>query len=106
MSNATHEFTASNFNREVLRADQPVLVFFTAPWSGPCKSLTPIVERIADEVDGKATVGMLNIDASSEVAKKYRVRSVPTVMVFRGGQKTGEHIGLTTRDKMIKLLGV
>ena len=100
------EFTHENFDSEVLQSDLPVLVDFTATWCGPCKALAPIVEKIADEFEGKIRVGKLDIDASRPIAEKYRIRSVPTVMVFRGGQKTGEHIGLTTRDKIVKLLGV
>ena len=101
-----HEFTHDNFDSEVLKSDLPVLVDFTATWCGPCKALAPIVEKVADEFQGKVKVGKLDIDASRPIAEKYRIRSVPTVMVFRGGQKTGEHIGLTTRDKLVKLLGV
>ena len=100
------EFTHDNFDNEVLQSDLPVLVDFTATWCGPCKALAPIVEKIADEFQGQIKVGKLDIDAARPVAEKYRIRSVPTVMVFRGGQKTGEHIGLTTRDKLVKLLGV
>ena len=101
-----HEFTDANFEKEVLQSDLPVLVDFTATWCGPCKALAPIVEKIADELEGKVKVGKLDIDAARPIAEKYRIRSVPTVMVFRGGQKTGEHIGLTTRDKLVKLIGV
>ena len=100
------EFTHENFESEVLQSDLPVLVDFTATWCGPCKALAPIVEKIADEFEGKIKVGKLDIDASRPIAEKYRIRSVPTVMVFRGGQKTGEHIGLTTRDKLVKLLDI
>lgn len=100
------EFTHENFDTEVLQSDLPVLVDFTATWCGPCKALAPIVEKIADEFQGQVKVGKLDIDASRPVAERYRIRSVPTVMVFRGGQKTGEHIGLTTRDKLVKLLGI
>jgi thioredoxin 1 len=101
-----HEFTHDNFDAEVIKSDLPVLVDFTATWCGPCKALAPIVEKIAQEFDGKIKVGKLDIDASRPIAEKYKIRSVPTVMVFRGGEKTGEHIGLTTRDKLVKLLGV
>jgi thioredoxin 1 len=104
-SKNVHEFTHANFETEVLKADLPVLVDFTATWCGPCKALAPIVEKLADEFQGKLKVGKLDIDASSAVAEKYRIRSVPTVLVFRGGQKTGEHVGLTTRDKLVKLIG-
>jgi thioredoxin 1 len=101
-----HEFTHDNFETEVLKSDLPVLVDFTATWCGPCKALAPIVDKIADEFEGKIKVGKLDIDASRPIAEKYRIRSVPTVMVFRGGEKTAEHIGLTTRDKLIKLLAL
>lgn len=101
-----HDFTHENFDNEVLQSDLPVLVDFTATWCGPCKALAPIVEKLADEYQGKIKVGKLDIDAARPIAEKYRIRSVPTVMVFRGGQKTGEHVGLTTKDKLVKLLGV
>lgn len=101
-----HEFTHENFDNEVLQCDLPVLVDFTATWCGPCKALAPIVEKLAEEYQGKIKVGKLDIDAARPVAEKFRIRSVPTVMVFRGGQKTGEHVGLTTKDKLVKLLGL
>jgi len=99
-----HAFNDGNFESEVLNSDLPVLVDFTATWCGPCKQLAPIVEKLADELEGKVKVGKLDIDEARQVATKYGVRSVPTVMVFRGGQKTNQHIGLTTRDKLVKLL--
>jgi len=101
-----HDFTTANFDSEVLKADLPVLVDFTATWCGPCKALAPIVDKIADEFEGKIKVGKVDIDAAPEVAAKYGVRSVPTVIVFRGGQKSGSQVGLSTRDKLVKLLGV
>ncbi len=100
------EFTQKNFESDVLNSDTPVLVDFTATWCGPCKALAPIVEKIADEFVGKAKVGKLDIDANPEITAKYGVRSVPSVLVFKGGQKVGQHIGLTTRDKLVQLLGV
>lgn len=101
-----HTFDTNNFDAEVLKSDVPVLVDFTATWCGPCKALAPIVEKIADEFQGKIKVGKLDIDENRPIAILYKVRSVPTVIVFRGGQKTGEHVGLTNRDKLVKLLGV
>lgn len=101
-----HEFTDANFESEVLKSDLPVLVDFTATWCGPCKALAPIVEKVADEYEGQLKVGKLDIDNAPQVTRKYGVRSVPTVMVFRGGEKIGQHVGLTTRDKLVKLIGV
>lgn len=98
-----HSFTDQNFESEVLKSDLPVLVDFTATWCGPCKALAPIVEKLADEFQGTLKVGKLDIDDAPRVAQKYGVRSVPTVMVFKGGQKAGQHVGLTNRDKLVAL---
>jgi thioredoxin 1 len=99
-------FNTANFDADVLKSDLPVLVDFTATWCGPCKALAPIVEKLADEFEGKVRVGKLDIDESPEIARKYAVRSVPTVLVFKGGAKAGQHIGLTNRDKLVALLGI
>ena len=101
-----HTFNTQNFDDEVLKAGVPVLVDFTATWCGPCRQLAPIVEKLADEFEGKIKVGKLDIDESRQIAEKYGIRSVPTVLVFEGGQKKAQHIGLTSRDKLVQLLGV
>ena len=101
-----HLFTDQNFEAEVLKSDLPVLVDFTATWCGPCKALAPIVEKLADEFQGKVKVGKLDIDDAPEVTKKYGVRSVPTVIVFKGGQKAGQNVGLTNRGKLVELIGL
>jgi thioredoxin 1 len=100
------EFTEQNFDSDVLGSDTPVLVDFTATWCGPCKALAPIVEKIANEFEGKVKVGKLDIDANPNITAKYGVRSVPTVIVFQGGEKKGQHSGLTSRENLLKLLGV
>jgi thioredoxin 1 len=104
--NNMHHFNEGNFEAEVLKSDLPVLVDFTATWCGPCKALAPIVEKLADELEGKVKVGKLDVDESKQIAMKYGVTSVPRILVFRGGQKTNQHVGLTTKDKLVKLLGV
>ena len=101
-----HTFNEQNFESEVLKSSVPVLVDFTATWCGPCRALAPIVEKIADEFEGKVKVGKLDIDESPGVTAKYGIRSVPTVLVFQDGQKKAQHVGLTTRDKLVQLLGV
>jgi thioredoxin 1 len=100
------EFNDENFESEVLKSSQLVLVDFTATWCGPCKALAPIIDRLADDYQGKVKVGKLDIDASPNIARKYGIRSVPTVMVFEGGQKKAMNAGLTTREKLIQLLGL
>ncbi|MCC6552429.1 MAG: thioredoxin [Polyangiaceae bacterium] len=99
-------FTDQNFESEVLKSDKPVLVDFTATWCGPCKALAPIVEQLADDFAGQVKVGKLDIDDAPQITKKYGVRSVPTVLVFKGGEKAASYVGLTTRDKLVKLLGL
>jgi thioredoxin 1 len=99
-------FNEMNFEAEVLKSDVPVLVDFTATWCGPCKALAPIVDKVADEYQGKVKVGKVDIDDAPGIATKYGIRSVPTVLVFKNGEKTAQNVGLTTRDKLVGLLGV
>ena len=104
-SEKVHVFNDLNFDSEVLKSDRPVLVDFTATWCGPCRALAPIVDQIADELEGKVKVGKLDIDDSPMTAGKYGVRGVPTVMVFKGGERAAQHVGLTTKQKLIALVG-
>jgi thioredoxin 1 len=104
-SNKVHVFNDINFDQEVLKADKPVLVDFTATWCGPCKALAPIVDQLADELEGTVKVGKLDIDEAPVTAGKYGVRGVPTLMVFRGGQRSAQHVGLTTKQKLKDLIG-
>lgn len=99
------ELSDANFEQEVLKADVPVLVDFTATWCGPCKMVAPIVDKIAEEFAGKYKVGKLDIDDAPETTRKYGVRGVPTLIVFKGGQKAGQHVGVTNKETLVKLLG-
>ena len=98
------DVTDQNFDSEVLKSDSPVLVDFTATWCGPCKQLAPIVEKIADEKIGKYKVAKVDIDDCPSVTQKYGVRGVPTVMVFKGGEKKAQHVGVTNKETLLKLL--
>ena len=104
-SDKVHVFNDMNFDDEVLKADQPVLVDFTATWCGPCKALAPIVDQLAQELDGQVKVGKLDVDDSPVTAGKYGVRGVPTLMVFKNGQRAAQHVGLTTKAKLKDLVG-
>ena len=97
-------FNDLNFDQEVVNSSVPVLVDFTATWCGPCKALAPIIDQIAGDLDGKVKVGKLDVDDSPLTAGKYGVRGVPTVMVFKNGQRSAQHVGLTTKQKLLALV--
>ncbi len=90
MSKAVSDNT---FETEVLKSDQPVVVDFWAEWCGPCKAMSPVVDELATEMDGKLKVVKINIDESPNAPTKYGVRGIPTFMVFKGGQVVGTRVG-------------
>lgn len=94
------EFTDQNFSSEVLQSDKPVLVDFWAVWCGPCKMIAPFVEELAGEFEGKAKVGKLDVDNNQETAIKYGVRSIPTVLVFKGGKVVDTIIGAVPKVQL------
>lgn len=100
------KFTVSNFAQEVLAADKPVLVDFWASWCGPCRMLAPVVEEVAEETEGRAIVGKLNVDEEMELARKYRVASIPTLIVFEGGQEVRRSVGVIDKEDILDLLGL
>jgi thioredoxin 1 len=104
MAGKVLELTDSNFDAEVLKSTEPVLVDFTATWCGPCKALSPIVEKIAEESAGKYKVGKLDIDDAPGITQRYGIRGVPTVLVFKGGEKVDQHVGVTNRETLLKML--
>ena len=88
-------FTEENFEAEVLQSDKPVLVDFWAEWCGPCKMLLPTIDKLATAYEGKAVVGKVNIDESRDIAVKYGIQSIPTVLVFKGGEVVETFVGLS-----------
>ena len=100
------EINDLNFETEVLKSSVPFLLDFSATWCGPCKVLSPIVDKLADELQGKIRVGKLDIDDSPGVTTKFGIRGVPTVLIFKAGQESGRHVGVTNKETLVKLLGV
>ena len=94
------EFTDQNFATEVLQSDKPVLVDFWAVWCGPCKMIAPSVEELANEFEGKAKVGKLDVDNNQDSAIKYGVRSIPTVLIFKDGKIKETIIGAVPKVQL------
>lgn len=95
-----YRFTEQNFDTEVLQSQMPVLVDFYADWCGPCKMMASVIERLAEEMDGKVKIGKLNVEDASRIAERYRVVSIPTFLVFQNGEVTDTMVGAMGADKL------
>ena len=94
------QFTDSSCEQDVLKSDKPVLVDFWAEWCGPCRMIGPLVEELANEYAGKAVIGKLNVDENPGVATKYGIRSIPTLLVFKGGEVVDKIVGAVPKNML------
>lgn len=100
------EITKNNFENEVLNSDKPVLVDFWATWCGPCKMLAPVIEELEEELNGVLKVGKINVDNEPELAVKFGIVSIPTVLIFKDGEVVQKSVGFTSKEHLKALLDI
>lgn len=98
------EFTEANFDEQVLNSDKPVLVDFWAEWCGPCRMVGPIVEELSGDYDGKAVVGKVNVDQNPNIAAKFGIRSIPTILFFKNGEVVDKSVGAVPKAALAEKL--
>jgi thioredoxin 1 len=101
---AAVQVTDASFKQDVLESDIPVLVDFWAPWCGPCRMVAPVVDEIAQQYEGKVKVVKLNTDENPQVASQYGIRSIPTLMIFKGGQRVDMVVGAVPKTTLANTL--
>jgi thioredoxin 1 len=100
----TVTFTDSNFDQEVLTSEVPVLVDFWAEWCGPCRMMTPTVDAIATDYNGKLKVGKLNVDENNQTAMRFQVRGIPMLLLFKGGKVVDQRVGAMGKNEVQKMI--
>jgi thioredoxin 1 len=103
-SDAIFEVNDANFDQEVLKSDQPVMVDFWAAWCGPCRALAPLVDEIAKSYQGKVRVAKMDVDKNMATPQRYGVRGIPTLLIFRGGQVREQIVGYVPKETIQKAL--
>ena len=98
------EVTDADFEEKILKADEPALVDFWAPWCGPCRIQGPTVEKVAENFDGRAIVAKINVDENPDAASKYGVMSIPTIVIFKGGSELQRFVGVRQEKELAEAL--
>ena len=93
--------TDASFQEDVLNSDRPVIVDFWAEWCGPCKKLSPILEEVAEELDGEVTIAKVNVDEERNLGAMFQIMSIPNVLIFNHGEKVDEFVGLRSKDDIV-----
>ena len=102
--NSTLTFTDAGFDTDVLNSNEPVLVDFWAEWCGPCRQMGPTIDVIASEYAGKAKVGKLNVDDHGQIAMRYNIKGIPTLLLFKGGKVVDQRVGAVGKAEVQKML--
>lgn len=100
MSNVK-KVTTETFRSDVIESNKPVVVDFWAEWCGPCKKLSPILEEVADELDGEVTIAKVNVDEERNLGAMFQIMSIPNVLIFNNGEKVDEFVGLRSKDDIV-----
>ena len=98
------KITSENFEEEVLNCDKKVIVDFYADWCGPCKMMSPIIDKVAEELEGKVKVGKVNTDENMDLAEEYGIMSIPTIMIFESGKVIKKFLGVTDKTEIIEAI--
>ena len=104
MSDKIIQLSDDGFEADVINAEKPVLVDFWAEWCGPCKMIAPILSEVAEEFDGKLTVGKLNVDQNNETPPKYGIRGIPTLLLFKNGSVAATKVGALSKTQLVEFL--
>src|SRR5690554_5672508 len=100
----THITDKESFDSNVTNADLPVLVDFWAPWCGPCKMIAPVLDELAEDLDGKVKIVKINVDDYGEAAESFNVRGIPTLMIFKGGESTATKVGALSKAQLVNFV--